>query len=130
MLRSDQVRGRCDLYLTGDQPAPTGFVLSGLLDRAHAETGALMKSRTDRRFGLSVATGALLLGAGVASVWAAPFSPEPPPEPPAQTVTFSEKCLPQRIGGQFTRCDNLSGAGTHAPQHIPSVQRIGLGDVR
>ena len=89
-----------------------------------------MKSRTDRRLAVSIATGALLLGAGVVSVWAAPFSPASPPPQISQSVTFSEKCLPQRIGGQFTRCDNLSGAGVHAPQHIPSVQRMGRGDAR
>ncbi|WP_147440944.1 hypothetical protein [Mycetocola zhadangensis] len=80
------------------------------------------------RLAVSAAAGALLLGAGVAGLSGGAAASTAPS--PSETLTFSQTCLLQRIGGQFTRCDNLTGAGVRAPAYIPQVQRMGLSDFR
>lgn len=73
--------------------------------------------------GLLVGLGASVLSAGVAA------SPGPPP-PTSVTMSLPGTCALERVGTQFVRCDNLTGAGAPAPTYIPGVQRMGLGDHR
>jgi hypothetical protein len=96
------------------------------------------------RFVLSAATGALLLGAAAAAL--SPGAAMSAQWPPATfTVKVSASCSLERIGDQFVKCDNLTGAGVRAPAFVPvvpkvlptvvpthlsGIQRMGLGDHR
>lgn len=41
------------------------------------------------------------------------------PGSPSVPLTPSSRCELQRVGTQFVRCDNLTGAGVRAPLWIP-----------
>jgi hypothetical protein len=56
----------------------------------------------------------LLLTVGVSIAEASPTLEQPSPTSPGS-------CPLQRIGTQFVRCDNLTGAGVPAPQWIPEL---------
>lgn len=64
-----------------------------------------------------VATAAALL----ATLAATPASarPEPAPTPAVVLTADGDRCLLERVGTQFVRCDDLTGAGVPAPSHIP-----------
>jgi hypothetical protein len=66
-----------------------------------------------RRSGAVVA-GTLFLLTG----WLPAATASPPPDP-SQAIGFGNDCPLQRIGTQFVRCDNLTGAGVPAPSWIP-----------
>lgn len=58
----------------------------------------------------------------VAASQAAPAAARPDPGPkrtPTQSVHHSAFCPLERVGDQFVRCDNLTGAGVPAPEWIP-----------
>ncbi len=60
----------------------------------------------------------LLAGSGAASA-----IPEPGPVRPSTHAPNAQKNCPlERIGSQLVRCDDLTGAGAHAPSQVP-VQR-------
>jgi len=65
---------------------------------------------------LLVAAGAVL---ATAAAGAATARPEPAPEPPAVQSARIGQCPLERIGHQFVRCDDLTGAGVAAPAWIP-----------
>jgi hypothetical protein len=56
----------------------------------------------------------LLLTVGVSVAEASPIHDQPTPTSPGS-------CPLQRIGTQFVRCDNLTGAGVPAPEWIPEL---------
>jgi hypothetical protein len=64
--------------------------------------------------------GAVFLSLGV--VGPAGAIPEPAPSPQPVQQTDSRACALTRIGEQFVRCDNLTGAGVPAPSWIPMQQ--------
>jgi hypothetical protein len=68
-----------------------------------------------RRSGAVVA-GVLLLLTG----WL-PVAAASPPLDPSQPIAFGNDCPLRRIGTQFVRCDNLTGAGVRAPSWIPEL---------
>lgn len=59
-----------------------------------------------------------LLAFGAAGTAAA----RPEPAPPAAVVSDPGHCALTRVGDQFTRCDDLTGAGVSAPAWIPEQQ--------
>lgn len=65
---------------------------------------------------LAVAAGALL---ATAAAGAAAARPDAPPEPVSVQSVSHAKCPLTRVGTQFTRCDDLTGAGVPAPSWIP-----------
>ena len=73
-----------------------------------------MNQRTFSRVVASVAAGLIVLGAGVA-----PAAAAQDPGDPANGPVPSAYCALERIGTQFVRCDNLTGAGARAPSFIP-----------
>lgn len=64
----------------------------------------------------AVAVGALLATGAAGSASA---RPEPAPTPPAVQSPHLGECPLERIGDQFVRCDDLTGAGVPAPDWIP-----------
>jgi hypothetical protein len=61
-------------------------------------------------------TGLVAIGtAGTASA-------RPEPAPPAAVVSDPGLCPLTRVGDQFTRCDDLTGAGVPAPAWIPEQE--------
>jgi hypothetical protein len=49
--------------------------------------------------------------------------PEPGPAPAAHSDTsFATRCELQRVGTQFVRCDDLTGAGVPAPSFVPELR--------
>ena len=67
-------------------------------------------------FALPVGLMASLLLTGWLSVAAA----SPPPDP-LRAVAFGNDCPLRRVGTQFVRCDNLTGAGVQAPGSVPEL---------
>jgi hypothetical protein len=61
-----------------------------------------------------IVAGALLATAAAGTSSA---RPEPPPEPIPVTVQYGQ-CALMRVDTQFTRCDNLTGAGVAAPAWV------------
>jgi hypothetical protein len=61
-----------------------------------------------------IASVVLILTAGVPVAEASPTFGQP-------TLTSPGSCPLQRIGTQFVRCDNLTGAGVSAPPWIPEL---------
>jgi len=72
------------------------------------------------RTGVSIVVGAAFLSLAAAG----PAGARPEPAPPAQSVQSSpaQRCLLTRIGDQFVRCDNLTGAGVAAPSWMPEQE--------
>jgi hypothetical protein len=70
-----------------------------------------------------ISTGSLIVaGAAFLSFTAiGPAGAIPEPAPSAPTVQSSawQRCPLTRIGDQFVRCDNLTGAGVAAPSWVP-----------
>lgn len=62
--------------------------------------------------------GAILLVGGVSSPATAAEDPGVPNKPPS-AQTSSRGCELMRIGTQYVRCDNLTGAGVPAASWIP-----------
>jgi hypothetical protein len=79
-----------------------------------------MYATTITRTGVLVLAGAAFLS--LAAVGPASAIPEPAPSPHAVQHTQSRSCALTRIGEQFVRCDNLTGAGVPAPSWIPVQQ--------
>jgi hypothetical protein len=79
-----------------------------------------MYATTITRTGALVLAGAAFLSLAVAGPAGA--IPEPPPSPQAVQYTDLRSCALTRIGEQFVRCDNLTGAGVPAPSWIPVQQ--------
>jgi hypothetical protein len=50
-----------------------------------------------------------------------PVATASPPPDSSQAVAFGNDCPLQRVGTQFIRCDNLTGAGVQAPSSIPEM---------
>jgi len=68
-----------------------------------------------RRISAAAATTMLLLGATTLSASARPD----PGDVPATTVERSQhRCLLERVGAQYVRCDNLTGNGVPAPAWV------------
>jgi hypothetical protein len=70
------------------------------------------------RTGVFIVAGAAFLSLAAAG----PAGARPEPAPPAPTVQYSafgHDCPLTRIGDQFVRCDNLTGAGVAAPPWVP-----------
>ena len=63
------------------------------------------------------ASAAVLVFLFAAGSRAASAIPEPGPSRPS--VHPQENCPLERIGSQLVRCDNLTGAGAHAPWNVP-----------
>jgi hypothetical protein len=74
-----------------------------------------------RRSGAVVA-GVLLLLTG----WLPVASASPLPDP-SQAIAFGNDCPLRRIGTQYVRCDNLTGAGVRAPSWIPELTSRAVG---
>jgi len=58
----------------------------------------------------------------VAASQAAPAAARPDPGPkrtPTESVHRAPNCLLERVGTQFVRCGELTGAGVPAPKWIP-----------
>ena len=69
------------------------------------------------------AASAALLALLLAASGAASAIPEPGPVRPGTDAPNAQKNCPlERIGSQLVRCDDLTGAGAHAPSQVP-VQR-------
>lgn len=66
---------------------------------------------------LAVTSMVLLTGAGAASALAYPGPYIPTPFVPAD---LNSRPL-ERVGSQLVRSDDLTGAGVHAPSHVPVV---------
>ncbi|WP_438855531.1 hypothetical protein [Agromyces sp. M3QZ16-3] len=72
-------------------------------------------------------TSALVVSAAalLSALTAAPAiaRPEPAPEPTPTVVSVQvaddDRCPLRRVGTQFVRCDDLTGAGVPAPSWIP-----------
>jgi hypothetical protein len=74
------------------------------------------------RSSCTLVAGALLLLTG----WL-PVSRASPPPDPSQAIAFGTDCPLRRIGTQFVRCDNLTGAGVPAPNWIPELTSRAVG---
>lgn len=63
----------------------------------------------------------LVVAATLTTAVAGPASarPEAPPAAPAVPSPHLGECPLERIGDQFVRCDDLTGAGVPAPDWIP-----------
>ncbi|MGR0317831.1 hypothetical protein [Agromyces sp. ZXT2-3] len=78
------------------------------------------------RTSTALATSALIASASalLTAIAAAPAvaRPEPAPEPAISVIagqSDDRACPLERVGTQFVRCDDLTGAGVPAPSHIP-----------
>jgi hypothetical protein len=74
------------------------------------------------RITTTLSTSALVASAAalLAVLAAAPASARPEPAPaPAVVQPADAPCLLERVGTQFVRCDDLTGAGVPAPSFIP-----------
>ncbi|MCP2031028.1 hypothetical protein L1277_001119 [Okibacterium sp. HSC-33S16] len=138
MLNTDQVRGRLDLFLMGSAGSHRFILVTAIVVALPGSTKKVHPMFTPRgRLVLTAAAGALLVGAGVAAL-STGAAASAPPSPSTFTVNVSTSCSLQRIGDQFVKCDNLTGAGVRAPAFIPlvvpthvsGIQRIGSGDFR
>ena len=66
------------------------------------------------------AASAALLVFLLASTGAASAIPEPGPVRPSTHAPDARKNCPlERIGAKLVRCDDLTGAGAHAPSQVP-----------
>lgn len=75
-----------------------------------------MRTATTRTTSALIASAAALL----AVLAATPASAGPDPAPtPAGVQQTDARCLLERVGTQFVRCDDLTGAGVPAPSFIP-----------
>jgi hypothetical protein len=70
----------------------------------------------------AVIAGVLLLLTG----WL-PVAMASPPLDPSQPFPFGNDCPLRRIGTQFVRCDNLTGAGVRAPSWISELTSRAVG---
>jgi hypothetical protein len=70
----------------------------------------------------STAAAAAALLAGFAATTAA-ARPDPGPPRTTQLPSNTQECPLSRVGTQFVRCDNLTGAGVTAPVWIPELNR-------
>ena len=74
------------------------------------------------RITTTLSTSALVASAAalLAVLAATPASARPEPAPaPAVVQPADDLCLLERVGTQFIRCDDLTGAGVPAPSFIP-----------
>jgi len=69
------------------------------------------------RTGVFIVAGAAFLS--LAAAGPAGARPEPAPSAPTVQSSAAQPCLLTRIGDQFVRCDNLTGAGVAAPSWVP-----------
>ena len=74
-----------------------------------------MNAENRTRFAAVVAGAALLLSLSAAPAAFARPEPQPPSIPAS---SYGPRCSLERIGTQFVRCDNLTGAGVPAPSWI------------
>jgi hypothetical protein len=58
----------------------------------------------------------------------APVASASPPPDPSRAIAFGNDCPLRRIGTQFVRCDNLTGAGVQAPNWIPELTSKAVGN--
>lgn len=72
------------------------------------------------RRGIFAAFASILLVATAAIPAAARPDPGPPRSDP--TPQYPVNCPLERIGTQFVRCDNLTGAGVPAPSWVPEYR--------
>ncbi|MDQ0575460.1 hypothetical protein [Agromyces albus] len=79
--------------------------------------GTIMPAPSIIRTGVFIVAGAAFLSLAAAG----PASARPDTPPPASIVQSSpaQRCQLTRIGNQFVRCDNLTGAGVAAPSWVP-----------
>ena len=75
-----------------------------------------MSTSTTRR--ILTATTATLVLTGL-TTGAAAALPDPGPPPASLSFSKHQQCLLERVGQQYTRCDNLTGNGVPAPTWIP-----------
>ncbi|MFC9919062.1 hypothetical protein [Agromyces binzhouensis] len=80
-----------------------------------------MRTTTTALTSALVASAAALLSALAAGPAVARPEPAPEPTPTAVSVRVADDlgCALRRIGTQFVRCDDLTGAGVPAPSWIP-----------
>jgi hypothetical protein len=79
--------------------------------------------RTTSRIRTSAIAVALAAASLVAFGATTPASARPEPAPAAADVHFDPRHCPlTRLGTQFVRCDDLTGAGVSAPSWVPEHQ--------
>lgn len=71
--------------------------------------------KTTRFAGLLLASAAVILAVSSPAV----AKPDPGDSTNGQQTTKTSVCSLQRIGTQFVRCDELTGAGAMAPSWVP-----------
>jgi hypothetical protein len=82
----------------------------------HRHTDGLQHNRLRANL---VAIAALALAtASSGNAWARQDPGDPAPSTASQTRVYPH-CPLERIGDQFVRCDNLTGAGVPAPWYVP-----------
>jgi hypothetical protein len=54
------------------------------------------------------------------SIGTMPAGADQRPDQPAATVVDSTACSLERVGTQYVKCDQLTGAGVPAPEWIPA----------
>jgi hypothetical protein len=79
----------------------------------------MIHSTATRNWTVAALTAVLLAGAGVASASAVQDPGTPTSTTPAVSLQDSRHCALTRIGTQFVRCDDLTGAGVAAPSWVP-----------
>ena len=67
----------------------------------------------------SAAAAALLAALAVTPASARPDPATTPESAQVAVRAFDDRCTLERIGTQFIRCDDLTGAGVPAPSFIP-----------
>jgi hypothetical protein len=79
----------------------------------------MINSTSTRNWTVAALTAVLLLGTGVAPAVARQDPGTPAHTTPSVSVLSYRNCPLTRIGTQFVRCDNLTGAGVSAPSFVP-----------
>lgn len=79
----------------------------------------MVRSTSTRNWTIIALTAILLAGSGVAPAAAAQDPGTPTPTAPVTSLQDSRHCPLTRIGTQFVRCDDLTGAGVAAPSWVP-----------
>jgi hypothetical protein len=79
----------------------------------------MIRSTSTRNWTVAGLTAVLLFGTGVAPAVARQDPGTPAATTPSVSVLSYRNCPLTRIGTQFVRCDNLTGAGVSAPSFVP-----------
>lgn len=74
---------------------------------------------TARTIGISAVVAVAGATLALAAAGSATARPEPAPTPPSVQSERLGECPLARVGTQFVRCDDLTGAGVPAPSWIP-----------